>query len=122
MFILYFLVGTLSGVIGGMGMGGGTMLIPALTMLFGVGQHEAQALNLVSFIPMAVFSLFIHYKEGRIKTKNVLFIIIPAAVLSFASSLLVSNIGGDNLKKFFGGFLVLLSAFQFFTVLLKKSE
>ena len=122
MFFLYLLVGALSGVIGGMGMGGGTMLIPALTTFFGVGQHEAQALNLASFIPMAIISLFIHYKEGRIRTKNSPYIIIPAVIFSFASSFLATEIGGDALKKIFGGFLVLLSAFEFFTVFYKREE
>ena len=37
-FIFYLLAGFLSGVLGGMGMGGGTVLIPALTIFFGVEQ------------------------------------------------------------------------------------
>ncbi|MBO4323526.1 MAG: sulfite exporter TauE/SafE family protein [Clostridia bacterium] len=121
MFLLYFVVGVLSGIIGGMGMGGGTVLIPVLTLFFGVSQHEAQAVNLVSFIPMAAVSLFIHFKKGRIKTKGLLFIIIPAVIFSVFSSLLASQTDGDLLKKLFGGFLVLLSAFQFVSALNDKS-
>ena len=44
-FILYLLAGFFSGMLGGMGMGGGTVLIPALTILFRVEQHIAQATN-----------------------------------------------------------------------------
>ena len=46
--------------LGGMGMGGGTVLIPALTVILGVEQHVAQATNLIAFLPMALFTLKIH--------------------------------------------------------------
>ena len=59
----YFIAGIASGVLGGMGMGGGTVLIPILTLLLGVGQHESQAINLVTFLPMAAVSLLIHFKN-----------------------------------------------------------
>jgi uncharacterized membrane protein YfcA len=47
-FFIYLLVGALGGVLGGMGMGGGTLLIPALTIFCEVEQHVAQAINLIS--------------------------------------------------------------------------
>ncbi|MGB9679340.1 MAG: sulfite exporter TauE/SafE family protein, partial [Thermoanaerobacteraceae bacterium] len=44
-----FFIGILSGIIGGMGLGGGTILIPALTIFAGIEQHLAQSINLLSF-------------------------------------------------------------------------
>ena len=38
----FIIAGIASGVIAGMGMGGGTLLIPALTLLLGVAQRGAQ--------------------------------------------------------------------------------
>ena len=53
--IFWFVVaGLVSGVLGGMGMGGGTILIPLLSIFYKIGQHTAQAINLISFIPMAI--------------------------------------------------------------------
>ena len=69
-FILYLLAGFFSGMLGGMGMGGGTILIPALTILFGVEQHIAQATNLIAFLPMAAFSLRVHKDKGNLKTQS----------------------------------------------------
>lgn len=106
--IKYVLIGVAGGVLGGMGMGGGTLLIPLLTMLGGVDQHIAQAVNLVSFIPMAVVALILHFKNKLVQTKGVILIIIPALVASALSSLLVKNIHSDLLAKLFGGFLALL--------------
>lgn len=54
-FLVCLLAGLAGGVLGGMGMGGGTVLIPILTMLCGVPQHMAQSVNLFSFLPMSRF-------------------------------------------------------------------
>ena len=59
------------------GNGRGTLTIPLLTMLGGLKQHIAQAINLASFIPMAVIALILHLKNKLVKTQGVLFIIIP---------------------------------------------
>ena len=44
--------GFISGILGGMGMGGGTLLIPLLNFL-DIEQQTIQAINLISFLPMA---------------------------------------------------------------------
>ena len=53
--MLEALVGAAFGVIGGMGMGGGIVLIPAL-VLMGAEQHTAQALCLLAFLPARCIS------------------------------------------------------------------
>lgn len=113
--VLLVLAGIAAGALGGMGMGGGTILIPVLTIFFGVEQKQAQAINLVAFIPMAVASLIVHVKNKRVETEGVLWIIIPATVLSLVGSLVAQAINGEVLKRIFGGFLLLLSAAQFFS-------
>ena len=95
--------------LGGMGMGGGTILIPALTIIFGVGQHVAQATNLIAFLPMAAFSINVHSKEGLIKTDGVWGIIIPAVLTSVIGGLIAVMLPGAVLKKLFGAFLVFLA-------------
>ena len=109
------LAGLAAGALGGMGMGGGTILIPVLTIFFGAEQKQAQAINLVAFIPMAIASLIVHVKNKRVETKGILWIIIPATVLSLAGSMVAQAINGEILKRIFGGFLLLLSVAQFFS-------
>lgn len=106
--IKFVLIGIAGGILGGMGMGGGTLTIPLLTMLGGVDQHVAQAINLVSFIPMAVIALILHFKNKLVNTKGILYIIIPAIAFSVISSLIVKNINSTLLSRLFGGFLALL--------------
>ena len=61
---LYFLSGFSSGIFGGMGMGGGTILIPILTIFFSLDQRLSQGINLISFLVMSLVALIIHYKNG----------------------------------------------------------
>lgn len=108
-FILYLIAGFVSGMLGGMGMGGGTILIPALTILFGVEQHVAQATNLIAFLPMALFTLSVHKKNGLLKTEGLSSIVIPALVTSVAAGFAAALLPSFVLKKLFGAFLVALA-------------
>lgn len=113
--ILLAVSGIAAGVLGGMGMGGGTILIPLLTIFFGAEQKTAQAINLVAFVPMAIVSLIMHVKNGLVEKRGILWIIVPAAAISALGSYLASLIDGSVLKRCFGGFLLVLSVVQFFS-------
>lgn len=108
-FILFLVAGFFSGVLGGMGMGGGTVLIPALTVIFGVEQHIAQATNLIAFLPMAAFTLKVHKENGLLKTEGLGWIVVPALLTSVAAGFVAALLPSVVLKKLFGAFLVGLS-------------
>ena len=57
------ILGFFAGIIGGMGMGGGTILIPALILFAHIDPKMAQSVNLLSSIPMTIFALMIHIKN-----------------------------------------------------------
>lgn len=119
-FLWYVIAGTLGGILGGMGMGGGTVLIPVLGIFFGLNQHAAQAINLISFVPMAIIALVIHAKNGLIKTSG-LWVIITAGLCSCAlGSFVAKELNADLLRRIFGGFLVILSIAQVWGILGKK--
>ncbi len=108
-FIIFVAAGFFSGLLGGMGMGGGTVLIPVLTLFCGVNQHVAQAANLISFLPMAAFSLSVHRKHGLIKTDGLLWLILPAVATSALGGLFAMMLPAMLLRKLFGVFLIALS-------------
>lgn len=105
-------VGVIGGIIGGMGMGGGTLLIPLLTTFCSFDQHTAQAVNLIAFIPMSVFSLMIHAKNKLLRPKYLLTVALPAVALSVLSSFLAMKLEGEFLSACFGWFLIILGIFQ----------
>lgn len=113
-FILYAAAGFAAGILGGMGMGGGTILIPALTLLFGVGQHAAQAANVIAFLPMSLFALSEHKKRGLLRTDGLSVVIIPAVIAAAAFGLLMAAIPARLLGKLFGAFLVALAVKELF--------
>jgi len=115
--VLLVLTGFAAGILGGMGMGGGTLLIPLLTIFFSVSQHSAQGINLLAFIPMSVIALVIHFKNKLISFKEAVIMIIPAFFTAAAGSLIAVNTDAAVLKKLFGAFLITLSAFQIFMML-----
>ena len=112
-FLLYLLAGAAGGLLGGMGMGGGTVLIPILTVLCGVSQHLAQSVNLFAFLPMAVFSLRVHAKNGLLDARGTPWMIVPAAALSALGAWLVQGVAAEALRVGFGVFLCILSLYQF---------
>jgi hypothetical protein len=107
------IAGFLAGILGGMGMGGGTILIPILTIMLGIEQHVAQAANLLSFLPMALITLKIHKDNGLLKTEGLLSIIIPALIFAILSAIVAYILPSHVLKPLFGWFLMILSIFQF---------
>lgn len=97
---------------GGMGMGGGTLLIPLLTLAMGVEQHAAQAANLIAFLPMAAFSVKMHKDAGLLKPQGTLEIIIPAVITSVAGGIVAAFLPAVALRKLFGAFLIALAVKQ----------
>lgn len=112
MIYLLILYGLIGGILGGMGMGGGTLLIPLLTLLGGLSQLESQGINLISFTIMAIISIIIHAKNKLIEFKVALPIILSGVVFSLLGSLLANSINTLTLKSLFGVFLVALGLFQ----------
>ena len=121
-FILLFACGIAGGVLGGMGMGGGTALIPLLTIFCGVEQGVAQGINLISFLPMSALALSVHAKNGLLAGKGIWWIILPALLTSVLFSLLAVVVPSAALGRGFGVFLVVLSVFQFASVFKKEGE
>lgn len=112
-FILFAVCGFLGGILGGMGMGGGTALIPLLTIFCGVQQNVAQGMNLLSFLPMSLFALAVHAKNGLLVKDKIWWIVLPALVFSVLGSLCAAFLPARALRSGFGVFLIVLSFTRF---------
>lgn len=109
------LIGIFSGVISGMGLGGGTIMIPALTILLHIPQTVAQGVNLIAFIPTAIVAIIIHSKNGFIQTKNILWLIIPGLVSAVVGACITNYIPRNVVRIIFGAFLIAIAVWQFIT-------
>lgn len=108
------IIGLLSGVISGMGIGGGSILIPSLVLFNSIPQIQAQGINLVVFIPIAIIALFTHKREGNLDLKYSKKIIIGGIIGAVIGSLIALRINPENLRKYFGFFLLLIGIYEFF--------
>lgn len=111
MFLKYMAIGICGGVLGGMGMGGGTLTIPLL-LACGMGQHMAQSVNLFAFIPTAMVALYLHKKNKLLQPKGMSKIIIPALLTSVIAAYIAHLVGGHALERYYGIFLLFLAGLQ----------
>ncbi|MCL2675176.1 MAG: sulfite exporter TauE/SafE family protein [Firmicutes bacterium] len=117
---IMILIGVAGGIIGGMGMGGGTLLIPLLVIFTDVTQHGAQAINLAAFVPMSVVALIIHFRNKLVDVKKAVWIAVPATVTAVFSSLLADKADGKSLGRYFGVFLLALGVYQLCSAIADK--
>lgn len=109
------LIGFLSGIISGMGIGGGTILIPSLVIFNNLPQQQAQGVNLVVFLPVSIIALFTHYKNGNIDFSFAKLIIVGGVFGAIIGSLLAVQIEPIKLKKYFGIFLLIVGTYELFS-------
>lgn len=116
------LIGLLSGVVSGMGIGGGTILIPALLFFVDISQQTAQGVNLLYFLPTAAIALVIHLKNKKLEFKIAWPIMLLGIVGALGGSLLATVMQGNILKKLFGAFLFAMGLYEFFKKDKKKQD
>ena len=119
-FVWFLLIALISGILAGMGMGGGTLLIPALTIIMGVEQEIAQSTNLLVFVPCAIVCIIIYAKSSLIDFKNSWIIVVASIVVSVIAALIAVRIESKILKIIFGSFIALLGLVQLVVYIIKK--
>ena len=119
---LNILFGFIGGIFGGLGMGGGTVLIPVLTILLGIQQQTAQGVNLLSFVVMALFSILIHAKNGFIQIKGLFYLILGGVLFSCLGAFIALNISSNILRILFGIFLCVLAVNELLKVFKRQKK
>ncbi len=117
-YLWFVLAGIVSGIVAGMGMGGGTLLIPVLIIFFNIAQQQAQGINLLAFIPCAIVSLIIHIKNKLVNFKIGLPILLTGIIASVFASILAVNTNSKLLQIMFGVFLLVVGVYQAISTLI----
>lgn len=115
-FIIAVIVGLLTGIISGMGFGGGTILIIYLAVFLDLPQITSQGINLIYFIPTAAIAIISHIKAGRIDKKSVLFLTSFSVIGAIAGSVLAGILTSVMLKKAFAVSLFFLGLYELYKV------
>lgn len=114
MWIGYVITGFLAGTISGMGIGGGALLIPALGIIYGMGQQSAQSINLLYFIPTAAIAIYSHRKQKNIESKGMLKLALFGLIGAGIGAALAMWVDAMLLKKAFGVFLLIMGLIEIF--------
>lgn len=104
--LLSALAGTITGVLSGFGVGGGTLLLIYLTSFAGMEQTMAQGINLLYFLPAAAMALPSHARNGYIKKEAALPAIGAGLLSSAAAAWIATALDVELLRKCFGFFLL----------------
>jgi uncharacterized protein len=112
-----FLAAAFSGVAAGLvGIGGGTVLVPLLGLLFGFSQHRAQGTSLVALIPPTGLLAFLAYaKVGYVNWETGLLLIPGVFLGGILGGHLARRLNPLRMRQVFAGLLFLLGASQAFS-------
>ena len=112
--MLLVLIGIITGIISGMGIGGGTVLIPVLLFCTGVSQHTAQATNLAAFIPSALAAVYIHIRNKRVNLRLAMLLLTGGIAGALLGSFAADSVQADVLGRIFGFFLLVMGIYELF--------
>lgn len=98
-----FLAGFLSGTIG---IGGGALFVPTMTVGIGLSQALAQGTSLLAIIPTALVSTVTHLREGNVLRDAAIWMGGGGVVGAVIGALVAVEVPGPILARVWGGFLL----------------
>lgn len=109
--LLYILLGLVAGTISGLiGIGGGVIMVPALVILFGFSQHQAQGTTLALMVPpIGLLAAWTYYNKGYVDIKIALLICMGFFVGGLLGAKFATAISPVSLRRIFGVALLLIS-------------
>jgi len=93
---------------GALGVGGGAIFVPALVLLLGVGQHEAQGVSLWVVVVASVMGAATHNRQGTVDMQAAKWIAPAALPGALIGAILATYLGGRSLQVVFAIVLSLI--------------
>jgi uncharacterized protein len=103
-------IGLLAGALGGLfGVGGGIIFVPALVLLFGLGQVEAEATSLLAIIPVVLAGTWRQHLYGNVRWRVALAIGVTAIAGVELGVLTAKSLPEETLQRLFGLLLLVVA-------------
>ena len=108
---LYLLLGLIAGILSGLiGIGGGIIIVPALVLLFGLSQHQAQGTTLALLVPpIGILAAWTYYRQGAVDLRIAAFVALGFFVGGLLGARLATGLSNVVLEKIFGVSLLLIA-------------
>ncbi len=109
--VLYVLLGLAAGTLSGLiGIGGGVIIVPALVLLFGFSQHQAQGTTLALMVPpIGLPAAWAYYKHGAVNFEVALLVCVGFFIGGFFGAKLATGMSNAMLERVFGTALLVIA-------------
>lgn len=105
------LLGALAGVLSGLlGIGGGLLFVPALTLAIGLGQVRAEATSLLAVVPVALVGAWRQHSYGNVRWRDAGVLGALSAAGALGGVVVANAIDERTLQIAFGGLTLLIAA------------
>jgi len=114
--LLLAIIGLAPGILSGLiGIGGGIIIVPALVLILGFSQQEAQGTSLgLLLLPVGILAVMNYYKQGFIDVKVVGIMCVTFVVGGWLGSKLSLSLPQETIKKVFAVVLLLIAGKMLF--------
>jgi len=102
------IIGLVAGLCNGMfGSGGGIIVVPAMTYLLDVKEHDAHATAISVILPLSLVSVFVYFKSNHFDWNMVWKVGIGGVIGAGIGAWLLPQIPVKILSKIFAGFMII---------------
>ena len=113
--MISFLAAFISSVCAALGLGGGTVLLLYLTLFTEISQIQAQGINLLVFLPVALLSLWFHHRNGYVQWKSAARCVLTGIPGAIIGCILSGWLEVRILRLLFGLFLLVMGVRELFS-------
>jgi len=115
-FLILFLIAILAGLLGALvGIGGGIIIVPALTLILGLPIHTAIAASLISVIATSVAGAHRYVEQQITNIRLGIFLEVSTTIGAFSGALLALILQGSILSIIFGVLVFYMAIFSYRT-------
>lgn len=109
--LILIMIGLGAGILSGLiGIGGGMVIVPALVLILGLTQHQAQGTSLfILAMPVVLLGLMNYWKSNNVNWQFGLIIAVAFAIGGYFGSKLSLKLSPSILKLIFGFLMAMLS-------------
>lgn len=108
-YLLAGVIGLVSGITSGLfGVGGGIIMVPAMIYFMSMTPHRSVGTSLAVIIPTALMGTFQHNRQDNVDWRVALTLAPLAIIGANLGARLAELLSAGNLKRAFGGFLILV--------------
>jgi uncharacterized membrane protein YfcA len=115
--LLLATIGLIAGIFSGfVGIGGGTIIVPALVYIMAMSQTAAQGTSLAMMLPpIGVLAVYNYYQAGEVNLKYAMILAVTFILGGFIGSKIALSISPLLVKRIFATFLIFVALKMLFS-------